>query len=996
MRLTFFSLFLLFTSLNLHAQERCGTVRNMDILRSRGNFPKDPLLFENWLQQKLKSPRTKNQRAQAGPYQVPVVVHVIHNGENEGSGTNISDAQILSQIKVLNQDFQRLNADASQTPAEFNGVAGSMDIEFVLAKQDPEGLPSDGIVRVQGAKDGWTANDNYELKAQSYWPAEDYLNIWVCDLVDNLVGYAQLPESGEPGHENSSVNRMTDGVVIWYRAFGSVDDGAFNLSTNFNKGRTATHEVGHYFGLNHIWGDDSGGCSGSDYVDDTPNQASNSSGCPSHPRNTCSTVNMFQNFMDYTNDICMNLFTTGQVGRMQIVIENSPRRASLLTSHGLTTPNVNALDAGINAIVNRGDFICNSNIQPTIRLRNYGTNVITTVQVRFSVNGVPTETKLFNVNLQPLEEEEVSFAAFARPAGNYNIEFSILQVNGGADPNAFNNVLAESIIVPVTVEPPFTETFTSAPLNWTIENPDGKDTWEITTAPRESATNKALYVNIYDYTESQGELDIFLSPLIDLSNAPVAALEFFVSHAKYPNSNDRLRVVIMEGCEELADGTILYEKGGDNLKTILQSVSEPFFPTSDAEWRREFIDLSSYIGPEKIRLAFVVISDWGNNIFLDNISLVTEEFDDVSLVGLDKVPVVSCNENFDGVLQVENVGTSIIESVRVIVTLNGDEIEDLTYLDLNLLRGQIAELSLPPVTFEEGLNEIEYQVTEPNGGIDPTAANNSKLYHLVVNKSEEKIPLRENFESDFTDQWTIVNPSGGRNWETTVSTYGNALFYNAFSNTTLGDQAWLVSPVLDFSSTTAASLVFDIAQRSRNGKQEDVTVYASTDCGEEYYPIYPVELDTKISVGPFKPAQDSDWFQNFVVDLTDLAGESAVRIALVVTNENANNVYIDNIEFFTASPPNLTSVDIPFAVYGYNASNPILSQLKITFNLEERQDVQLLVSDMAGRVYTRQTLTDILNQTYPIEFNSKPSRGVYILQLIIGGKKFVQKIVVYA
>jgi gliding motility-associated-like protein len=278
--------------------------------------------FENWLRD-FKTGNPINARKSAAKFVVRVVVHVIHNGEAKGVGLNIPDAQVASQISVLNADFKRLNADAINTPTSFKSLAGSMDIEFVLA----------GINRVKGTKSTWTIKDNSELKSLSYWAAEEYVNIWVCDLTD-YFGYTQFPVSTLPGLENSSHDRLTDGIIISSKVFGSNDYGNFNLKVAYNKGRTTVHEMGHFFGLRHLWGDVSN-CEGTDYVDDTPVQSAATFGCPPHPQQDCNSVNkMFQNYMDFTDDVCMNLFTQGQVERMTIVLENSPRRATLLLPLG--------------------------------------------------------------------------------------------------------------------------------------------------------------------------------------------------------------------------------------------------------------------------------------------------------------------------------------------------------------------------------------------------------------------------------------------------------------------------------------------------------------------------------------------------------------------------------------------------------------------------------------------------------------------------------------
>ncbi len=256
---------------------------------------------------------------------IPTVVHIVYNDATQ----NISDAQILSQIQVLNDDFRRRNLDAINTPAEFLAVAADIEIEFCLANVDPNGFETTGITRTSTSTDFFGLTDEIKSRAtggQSPWNTTDYLNIWVGSLGGGLLGYAQFP----------GANPLTDGVVVDYQYFGTIG----TATAPFDLGRTTTHEVGHWLDLRHIWGD--GGCTVDDGVSDTPLAGGpNYSSIPcTHPgTNSCVEASgdlpdMFQNFMDYSDDACMNLFTIGQRDRMRALFEPTGDRVSLLSSQG--------------------------------------------------------------------------------------------------------------------------------------------------------------------------------------------------------------------------------------------------------------------------------------------------------------------------------------------------------------------------------------------------------------------------------------------------------------------------------------------------------------------------------------------------------------------------------------------------------------------------------------------------------------------------------------
>lgn len=315
--------------------EPCITMQMDSLLRARTPGLGSLDEFERVLQAKIRERQEleKSGKVALEVLTIPVVVHIVHNGEAVGQGRNLSLARIQAQIETLNEDFRR----EPGTPG-FNTDPRSADveIEFCLARLNQQGLPmaEPGVNRINGGRASWSRNDIENiLKPSSIWDPDKYFNVWVLDFASSdgtLVGYAQFPSMSTLAGIPENSPRNTDGVVVRYQSFGNVLKGDFpNMPAPYNRGRTLTHEVGHWLGLRHIWGD--ANC-GNDFVDDTPPQASESRGCPIG-RTSCGSVNMVENYMDYSDDGCMNIFTRGQKLRMRTVMDVSPRRNTLAQSN---------------------------------------------------------------------------------------------------------------------------------------------------------------------------------------------------------------------------------------------------------------------------------------------------------------------------------------------------------------------------------------------------------------------------------------------------------------------------------------------------------------------------------------------------------------------------------------------------------------------------------------------------------------------------------------
>ena len=317
-----FILIILLSTSTMFAQERCGTTQYLQMLEnSKPEIATKRAKLEKDIQKWIKENPDYQQKT---IITIPVVVHIVYASPQQ----NITDAQVQSQIDVLNKDYRRTNIDVIMTPSVWQSIAADCEIEFCLTSTDPNGNNTNGITRTQTSQSSFSMQGDPVKDASSggkdAWPNDDYLNIWVCNLGSSLLGYA-TPPFGNIGSD--------DGVVIGYNYFGTQG----TVQSPYNKGRTTTHEVGHWLNLEHLWGSGWGSC-GNDNVNDTPTQEEENYGCQAFPHNanSCNTTNsngdMFMNYMDYSNDGCMNIFTQGQKTRMIAAINQS--RQNLL-NHNL-------------------------------------------------------------------------------------------------------------------------------------------------------------------------------------------------------------------------------------------------------------------------------------------------------------------------------------------------------------------------------------------------------------------------------------------------------------------------------------------------------------------------------------------------------------------------------------------------------------------------------------------------------------------------------------
>ena len=633
----------------------CGHDHSLEVMRKIDPEYEQKLKHYNevilpQLQAEGKRLRETSNRSQAEILTMPIVFHIIHKpGEAIGSGQNITDQTIIDQLETLNEDLSAQNPGWQNVPPRWEAIKGNPELQFCLAEVDPQGNATSGIVRHEYSNVPDRAFIRERIKPETVWSTLDYYNVWILPIpgttqFGGVLGWAYFPFPGTPGG-------VLDGCVQDYRFTGK-------------GGRTLTHEVGHSWGLPHVWGN-SGGCGDDDGITDTPNQEANTNSIqrmscngttwPTAP-STCGEEHMYINYMDYSPDACALTFTIGQSDVMRAVTQGTSNRwtsrnrlvtnaATVAQSCQVGTPTgggggnpggggppiVLQHDAGIQTIISPidGEFCSAEEIIPVVLLTNgVGDTPLTSCTIRYKILGTPGSIAFnWTGNLAKGETEEVSLAPFISPEFSFEFTAWTTSPNGQVDENGFNDERAISLSTPDVFDPNIFEDFENEndfPTSTNIvESEVGGSSfreWEITDESAYGVGDGSVFFRNFQDPDGNGTIDIIEFPVLDFSEIENPRLSFDIAYYNINNfpENDSIRIKVSSDCGDTF--STVYYQGGEDLATVSAQQPFEFFP-EPTEWRNEVIELFQFAGANRLVIEIENIGYSNNNVYIDNLNL---------------------------------------------------------------------------------------------------------------------------------------------------------------------------------------------------------------------------------------------------------------------------------------------------------------------------------------------------------------------------------------
>jgi hypothetical protein len=870
---------------------------------------------------------------------IPVVVHVV------GANPNlVTLAQIERQIQLMNLDFAGTNPDSTNNNPAWASRRGHSGIQFVLAKRDPSGACTDGVTRTVSTVAAFGTGNTIKRTAsggKDGWPitgTSAYLNMWVGPIGGGILGYATFPGTGVAADQ---------GVVVDPQYFGEASS-ACGVDATYGKGRTLTHEVGHFFNLFHTF---QGGCSGTgDNIAETPAHSNPTFNCPTGvlATNLCAGEPnppgvQYQNYMDYTDDACMTMFVNQQVARMEASF-TSADRAALLTSDGATPLGAN--DAAWFRYTGTSNCAplsgCASALAtPVATFKNNGSANITSATIAVKVNGVTVQTFNFTGLVKPdTLSPAITFSPVTLTVSPSTVSLEILNVNGGADActatNIYNQVYTANFSPIVNL--PVLNTFEGGTIGTGWNNvvvAQGANTtattvWDVPTAtaaaPLGGYANSLRSARFVHYNPNMTGRTVDLrTPRINTAASTLPlVVKFDFAYALYTGFPETLTVLASTDCG--ATFTQIFTGSGAAISTLTSTAN--FLTPTAAQWRSFSIPVPAAIqAAGNVIFAFRTVSNWGNNMYIDNINIAPLAPRDITptainIAGATAAGVI-CSNTFTPSIVVNNPGTEAVTAFTVNYSVDGGTpISQNVVLPIGspLLPNGNTTVTLPmsaPLT--PGAHVVVAKTSNPvtvSGTGDLNTVNDSIVRNITVRRIYPA-PLSNDFEAARTG--TLTNPQP----DYFLVTTGPATLENAFikrPNGYFSDSCIYVEnylndrrgfadafqmPAIDVTGADSVYFEFDYSAAYFSAADADSLILQySTNCGATFqWSNFKVAGPSLSTVGgpltsayfPTMPTNPAQWRRAVVRFGGANLANGNMLFRFLHIGDYGNNIFIDNI-----------------------------------------------------------------------------------------------------